>query len=372
MKDIHGGDWAGYQNEYGKEPLDFSMSVSMLGIPEKAAVAAKAALEGPAKYPDPLSRRLRERLSERFGIPAEQIVCGTGAADIIWRLVQAVRPKKALIPVPTFTEYARALESCGCEIRTWDLAADGFALTEDITEKITDDTDILFLCEPNNPTGKRADPAVTRAIQKRCRETGCLLVVDECFMEFTEEPERYTAAACLRNAAGSETDSPEAARLVVLRAFTKTFAMAGLRLGYALCGSRELAEQIRETGQPWPVSAAAEAAGAAALEETAYLPELRRKTAEGRRFLERELRECGCTVVSGEANFVLFRCDGIRLAEELKEKGILIRDCSGMEGLGTGWFRAAVRGKTDNEELIRQIRVCCGMGSPEDRESAEI
>ena len=349
MNDIHGGDWAGFQSEYGTEPLDFSMNISPLGIPIKAVEAAAKALEETAKYPDPFSRRLKSELAQFHQVSPEKIVFGSGAADIIWRLVQAARPKRALLPVPTFTEYARALISGGCEVVCERMPALEFSLTEKILDRITPDTDMLFLCEPNNPTGKLTDAELLRKILERCERTGCLLVVDECFMEFTEDPDAHSCISFLR-------ESGRFGCLIVLRAFTKTFAMAGLRLGYAICGSQELAEQIRVSGQPWPVSVAAEAAGLAALKEKGYLETLRKQTKENRTMLEAALQDCGLTVVSGEANYILFYSDAFDLQERMKKRGILIRDCSRIEGLGQGWFRVAVRKQEENAELIRQLR----------------
>ena len=360
MNDIHGGDWAGFETEYGKKPLDFSMNISPLGMPARAVEAAKKALEEPPAYPDPLCRRLCGKLAAYHGVSEEQIVCGTGAAELIWRLVQTVRPGKALIPVPAFSEYERALEAFGCEIRYWPIPAPGFSVTAELADRITPDTDMLFLCEPNNPTGRLTDPDVMKTVRNRCEETGCLLVVDECFMEFVEEPQKYSSVPFLREPDGRSRDVKKAENLIVLRAFTKTYAMAGLRIGYVLCGNAGLAGRLRKTGQPWPVSAPAEAAGLAALEETAYLRRLRDLVKTERTYLEKELRSFGFRVIPGEADYILFYSEETDLAERLRSRGILLRDCSAMEGLGKGWYRTAVRNHEDNRELIRQIAGCLG------------
>ena len=110
MQLVHGGDWAGYRAEFGRDALDFSANVSPLGLPEGVARAITAALPTADRYPDPLCRELRAKLALHEGVPAEQILCGNGAADLIFRLVWARKPRRALVTAPTFAEYATALE----------------------------------------------------------------------------------------------------------------------------------------------------------------------------------------------------------------------------------------------------------------------
>ena len=112
----HGGDWMGYREQFGRDALDFSANVSPLGLPKGVADAITAALPQADRYPDPLCRTLRAALSEAEGLPADQILCGNGAADLIFRLALAVKPRRALVTAPTFAEYATALETVGCTV----------------------------------------------------------------------------------------------------------------------------------------------------------------------------------------------------------------------------------------------------------------
>ena len=241
MERIHGGDWAAYELEYGKQPLDFSASLSPLGMPGRVYQAAVDAMRDAGRYPDPSCRRLRAALSEKHGVDRAQIVCGAGAADLIDRLARVLQPKRALLPAPTFSEYESALRSVGCKVERFPLPG-SFHLQEEFVDAITPETDAVFLCNPNNPTGLLTEPTLLR----RCLERGVTLIVDECFLDLTDDPARYSMVPFLR-------DYPN---LILLRAFTKTFAMAGLRLGYALCGSAETARALQNVGQPWPESAA--------------------------------------------------------------------------------------------------------------------
>ena len=186
MQLVHGGDWAGYRAQYGQDALDLSANVSPLGLPEGVAKAITAALATADRYPDPLCRALRAKLAVHETVPAEHILCGNGAADLIFRLVWAAKPRTALLPAPTFAEYAAALKTAGCTIRRHFLReSEDFAVTEAFISAVDEDTDMVFLCQPNNPTGWRrcctgAKLAVrcwwwTSAFWTFCRKVRCCL-----------------------------------------------------------------------------------------------------------------------------------------------------------------------------------------------------
>ena len=173
MQLVHGGDWAGYRAEFGRDPLDFSANVSPLGLPEGVARAITAALPTADRYPDPLCRELRAKLALHEGVPAEQILCGNGAADLIFRLVWARKPRRALGTAPTFAEYATALESVGCTVERFFLREqEDFAVTDAFCAAIRPGVDMVFLCQPNNPTGQLASPALVRRAAERCAACG--------------------------------------------------------------------------------------------------------------------------------------------------------------------------------------------------------
>ena len=144
--------------------------------------------------------------------------------------------------------------------------------------------------------------------------------------------------------------------LVILRAFTKTYAMAGLRLGYALCGSADFAQRLQREGQPWPVSNVAQAAGTAALQETDYVNRLRALISSERMRLIRKLKGFGLHVVPGEANYLLFFCEVRELTEKLRNRGIMIRDCRNYTGLAEGWYRIAIRTEAENDRLLHALQ----------------
>lgn len=344
---VHGGDTEGFLLEYGKQPLDFSANCNPLGIPQSVPGAIGAAALHADRYPDPLCRRLRGALSEKLGIPADYILCGNGAADLIFRLALAKRPKTALVTAPTFAEYALALETVGCSISSHLLAPEtGFIVDESLLERITPALDILFLCNPNNPTGRTVDQALLRHVADRCQETGTLLVVDECFNGFLDAPAAHSLKPLL----------PQNDTLLILDAFTKLYGMAGVRLGYCMTRNTALLSAMREAGQPWGVSELAQAAGIAALGEDTYVSQARALVAEERAYLKKALHTLGITACWGEANYILFRADIRDLPQRLRQKGLLIRDCGNYEGLTAGYWRIAVRTHTENLALIAALQ----------------
>lgn len=343
MKLVHGGDWAGYRAEFGCDALDFSANVSPLGLPAGVAAAITNALPTADRYPDPLCRELRAALAGAEGVPADWILCGNGAADLIFRLALAVRPRRALLPAPTFAEYEAALQTVGCAVQRVFLREENeFAVTEEFIDAVTPETDIVFLCQPNNPTGQVTPPALVERLVRRCAECSAVLVVDECFLDFLPDRDAWTAKQLLR-------DAPQ---LIILKAFTKLYAMAGVRLGYALCGDATLLEKMRGAGQPWAVSSLAQAAGLAALQETAYAGAVRALIAEQRPRMAAGLRALGLRVMDGQANYLLF-CATPDFGEKLRRRGAVVRSCANYPGLDAAWYRTAVRTAEENTRLLQ-------------------
>ena len=346
MKLVHGGDWAGFVARYGQAPLDFSVNISPLGMPEGVRRAIAGAVTDADRYPDPLCRNLRVKLAEKEGVLVEWVLCGSGAADLIFRAVLARRPRRALLPAPAFAEYEAALQTAGCQITYYGLREESdFAFDGGILQVIQPGMDMAFLCQPNNPTGRTIPRPLLLEILARCKKTGALLVMDECFLDFLDDPAAFTLAGAL----------DEHPNLLILRSFTKLYAMAGARLGYCLSSDPLLLNAMVSAGPPWAVSSLAQAAGLAALEEMDYVRQVRAFIRAERAWLTAGLKRLGPRVIPGEANFMLFWC-GAPLSAPLGKKGILLRECGNYRGLDSAWYRAAVRGHEDNVLLIQAIQ----------------
>ena len=341
----HGGDMLSFQERYGRMPLDFSASTNPYGLAPSARAAIIAALDEADCYPDMRCRKLTAAIAAREGMAAGLVVCGNGASDLIERLARLHVGKRALVCAPTFSEYEAALAREGCTVLHHHLRAEeGFALTRRVLAQL-EGVDIVFLCEPNNPTGRVSGRGLLEEVLACCEAQGTLLVVDECFNGFLEHPQDHSLRACL----------PGSRHLVVLDAFTKLYGMAGVRLGYALCGSEPLAGRLREAGLPWGVSSLAQAAGEAALADGGYVVQTRALVARERKRIEECLCELGCTVYPSQANYLLFFSPAPGLFEALAAEGVLVRDCANFEGLGPGHYRVAVRLPQENDELLRAM-----------------
>ena len=344
----HGGDWASYQREHGVLPLDFSASVSPLGLPDSVRAAVADALDHADRYPDPACRELRTALARAHGVTPEQVICGNGAADLIYRAAYGLRPQRALVCDPTFSEYAQALEQAGCAVEHLPLkTAEGFSLDVDalLGELGSGGFDLLVLCEPNNPTGRVTPRQDLLRVLRGCAAAGTGLLVDECFNDFLDDPAAHTLTPFLG----------EFPNLLVLKAFTKLYAMAGLRLGYGLCSDPQLLARLEAAGSPWSVSTPAQAAGLAALGDKTYRNRVRSLVRAERPRLAAALAARGFEVVPGEANYLLFYAADPALGQELAARGVLVRDCSGFRGLAPGWYRVAVRTSEDNGRLLAAL-----------------
>ena len=298
-----------------------------------------------AEYPQVGSELLREKIAEYEGVKTEEVICGNGAAEVIFTLCRAVNPKKALIPAPTFAEYGQALASTGCELEYYMLTEnEGFMLGEAYLDILHKGLDMAFLCNPNNPTGMLIPHRLLKKILEKSRKLGILLVVDECFLDFVKEPQEYSLK---RSLSGFDN-------LFILKAFTKRYAMAGVRLGYGLCSNRVLLDKMERNVQPWNVSTMAQAAGIQALSETEYVEKGRQLIFRESQWLKEEMTRIGYKVFPSEANYIFFKGPE-ELFDFCLRKRIVIRDCSNYPGLTKGYYRIAVKKHEENVKLIEVL-----------------
>jgi len=328
--------------------IDFSVNINPFGAPQSVKDAVCSAMDKINCYPDPYCRELVKKISEAEGIPEDFILCGNGAAELIYSYFHAVRPKKAAECTPAFSEYSAALNNTGCRILRYNLPEDNdFELDEGVLDFLEHTRPEVFtLCNPNNPTGRLAEPSLMENILYLCKKNNTKLFVDECFLDLTEKGVSMK---------GFLKDFPN---LCILKAFTKTYGMAGIRLGYCMSGNEELLKRMSQTVQPWNVSVFAQKAGEAALEDPVFLEKSRKYILKERMWLSEKLKELGMRVCPSDANFLLFYGEK-DLDLRLKEQGIFVRNCSNYHGLGGGWFRIAVLLHEENEKLINAMKSIC-------------
>ena len=339
----HGGDV--YDGEIR---LDFSANTNPYGTPQAVLNAMSAVLTRVHQYPDPYCRELVKTISEFEAVPKDWILCGSGAAELIYSYCEALGPGRAMELAPTFSEYSLALERVGCQVERYPLKKENyFSLTEDFLPALERSRpDVLFLCNPNNPTGQVIGLPLLEKILDVCEEQGTCLFVDECFLDLSDNGESLKAHL------------GEYPNLFILKAFTKSYGMAGVRLGYCLCSNPELLQKMSHTVQPWNVSTLAQAAGIAALQERAFLQRTRALILVERQWLQSQLEALGFWVCPSRANYLLFHARE-DLCERLREQGIAIRSCHNYHGLGVGWYRIAVRLHEENERLIEAMKEVC-------------
>ncbi|MGI5946299.1 MAG: pyridoxal phosphate-dependent aminotransferase [Lachnospiraceae bacterium] len=349
MEYEHGGDIYSQQID-----VDFSTNLSPLGIPEGVKEAVSQGIFMCARYPDSRCKALREALAEYHQVPEEWIICGNGAAELIFNLAFGLKPQKAIVPSPTFSEYGSALSAAGCEITHFDLKEEeGFALKEEefcrFLEERGSKGNLVFLCNPNNPTGLVSDCLAVKKIAAVCRQKQMILVADECFCDFLLEPEQSSILPYLK----------EFPNVMVLKAFTKTYALAGIRLGYGICADVKILEQMEQVRQPWSVSVLAQEAGIAALKEKQYVERVRTLIGQEREFLKAGLENLGFLVWDSRANYLFFKDKIYRenwLYQRLLEKKVLIRSCGNYRGLDGHYYRICIKTRKENEEFLQILK----------------
>lgn len=327
----HGGD----AFRYGKGITDFSANINPLGAPDEVIRAFREA--DVSVYPDPYSESLRNAIADMTGADADDIICGSGAASLIFTLTACLKPKKTLIAAPSFSEYGRASECMGSEIIYYNER-------EGASGMLSDDTDLLFICVPNNPTGTLKERNELEEIIAGAARLGIFVVVDECFNDFLDEPERYSVSDMIG----------EYRNLAILRSFTKMYAIPGLRLGYMLCSDRAVLSGMYSSRQPWEISAPAEAAGIAACGAREHVKKTREYIKAEREFLKSEFKRLGIEHYEPTANFMFFK-HRAGLREELLKYGILIRSCANYRDLDERSYRTAVRLHEENMMLIKAL-----------------
>lgn len=336
----HGGNI--YDNEI---ELDFSVNVNPKKIPDSLKKAMEQSINYADTYPDIHCRKLREKIAEYHGVNCEHIVCGNGASELLMAIVHGEKPKRILLMAPSFLGYEYVADAVSSEIIFYDLKREnGFVVEEDFLGWIDEKIDMAILASPNNPTGLCIDRELLVKIVDKCKKYDVTVLLDECFIELSTHFEKSMI---------NEIEMFD--NLIVLRAFTKSFAIPGVRLGYLVCSNKNKLAGIKRQLPEWNVSVMAQAVGIAALEEKDYLDKSRKHILDEKKYLIKELETLGFEVINSDANYLLFYCK-TDLYKELLMRGILIRNCDNYRGLKKGFLRVAVKRHEENIKLINAIK----------------
>lgn len=328
--------------------IDFSSNINPLGIPKGVQIAAIDSIKYSNRYPDINYRELANSISMYENVPVEWIFASNGAAEAIYRIALNFIPHNGLILAPTFSEYEQALKTVGTNIKYFNLIEENnFKVTDKILNSINDEVDIVFICNPNNPTGQLTDKKLLEVIISQSKSVGAIVIIDECFLDFVEDREKYSVSNILK-----KYDN-----LIILKAFTKIYAIPGLRLGYCLSSNTKIIRGLKNSGPPWNVSTIAQAAGKAALKERDYLAKSIIYVNEQRKYLVDEMKNLKIKVYESHANYVFFKIiEKIDLKEEMLKSGILIRSCSNYMNLDHHYYRIAVKSKVENKLFIKKLK----------------
>lgn len=338
MRGIHGGDI--YRNKIN---MDFSVNTNPMGMPDGMEAALCAAVKSCGSYPDPSAEKLYQAISDMLWVPKEYLLFGNGASELFMAIVHGLKPGKTVIPVPSFYGYEYAVEAGGGEVVYYPLQeGKQFGLDEGLLEALTEDVGMVFLANPNNPTGKLMESTYLGRLLDVCKEKGIIVVLDECFIEFCGGA--YSMLSKIENYEN----------LILVRAFTKIYAIPGVRLGYLVCSNQMLVDKIKRQLPEWNLSVFAQAAGVVCSNQTTFITRTVEYVKEERAFLAEKLQNLGLRVYLGEANFVLIYSEK-KLYEGLLKQGILIRDCENFKGLSKGFYRIAVKSRMENKALLRAI-----------------
>ena len=378
--DFHGGNiYKVFREKNIKEILDYSSNINPYGIPESLKKRITENLEVLERYPDPDYVELRQKLANLNKVNLSDIVLGNGATEIIFLFMKVINPKKILIVSPTFGEYERAVKateiprdivslSCSGDnknIENKEIEIEYFELKEsddfklnigNLKNELENKYDLLIICNPNNPTGKFLKLAQTEEILKECNKYDTKLFIDEAFIEFLADGMKESIINTEENKKN----------LFVTRAFTKFFAIPGLRLGYGMYFDKELEKKISEKKEPWSVNNFAEMAGLTVLDDAEYIEKTLKWIAEEKIYMYEKLNKIsGMKVYETEVNFITGKIDeklfseGLNvkiLREKMLEQGILIRDASNFKFLDERFFRLAIKDRASNERVIEAMK----------------
>ena len=277
MKMTHGGDI--YRNQVR---LDFSVNVNPLGMPESVRQALQEAVESCTEYPDIRQEALRAAVSDTLGVRTEDILLGNGASELFMAVVHALKPVKTVIPVPSFYGYEYAAKACEGSISYYVLKEkNNFSLDEGILKVLDEDVDMLFLANPNNPVGGLVSKELMFRLLEHCQKRGIYVVMDECFLDFCGQATSFLPRYV------------EFPNVIWIRAFTKIFAIPGVRLGFLVNSDKALLEKIAGQLPEWNLSTFAQKAGLACSAEKEYIKQTRCYVEQEGQFLSEGLKKAG-------------------------------------------------------------------------------
>ena len=368
----HGGNIYRFAEELDmpeSKVIEVCASINPIGVSPRVIAEIKSSIKYLCNYPDPDARHLRQEISRHHSVDPQSIICGNGSTELIYLIARALKPEKVLIPIPTFSEYERACKDSD-ELRVtsyelkkennFDINPDEFISAMQGDKKsnpplppftkggrgginqLSLSFDMAFFCNPNNPTGRLLKKEEVKKIADAAKEFKCYLVVDEAFIDFCPED---TVINEVQN-------NPY---LITLRSMTKFYALSGLRIGYGVF-PQHIVQRLKEYKEPWTVNSLAQKAAIIALKDKVYRNATSVLISEEKRHIEKGFKRLGIEFFPSDANFYLLKINNANeIYQQLRRKGIIVRDCSNFRGLDNTYIRVAVKSHKNNMRLMKEL-----------------
>ena len=326
--------------------IDFSANINPLGMPESVKKAIIENLSEAEKYPDITYYELKSVISEFENITSNNLILGNGAAEVLFNVVRGINPKNSLILAPTFSEYEEAVKAINGNIIYYKLKEENqFRIQKDILNYINRDLNLLFICNPNNPTGVITEKELILKILDNAEKKNVIVLIDESFLDFIKDD--FSMIGYI-----SKYEN-----LIIIKSLTKFFALPGIRIGYGISGNIELIKKFESISPAWNINIFAEIATKAGLKDEKYIINSIKYVDDVKDYLYGELKKINkLKVYEPSVNFILLQTlTKINLQEELLKYNILIRSCSNYNGLNNNYYRVAVRSHQENFILIKSF-----------------
>ena len=354
MLNGHGGNINQICSKYGLNPdeiIDFSASINPLGCPEGVRKAISERFADIKNYPDSECTSLRKAIANKVYCNESNIIIGNGSNELFYLIPRALKPKQGIFLQPTFSEFKDAL--CNANVEIVEIVNDSGRfpiINKDIRRLKNIKEGMVFLCNPNNPTGQLTLKEEILELVKD--NTNRLIVVDEAFMDFVDEDEKYSVIK----------EAPLMDNLIVVRSLTKFYGFPGLRLGY-LVANESTVNKLMQFKEPWTVNTFAQIAGQVAINDVEFASNTREYMSGEKAFLYEGLSKInGIRPFQPSVNFILVRIDNVEITSSeiqdlLVKDNIFIRDCSNFIGLSEKYFRVAVKTRDENQKLLRALKL---------------
>ncbi|MCF8000806.1 MAG: threonine-phosphate decarboxylase CobD [Halanaerobiales bacterium] len=354
MEQKHGGNIENIAEKYNihkENIIDFSVNINFVGPPPDVYSRLKNELESITRYPEVDSKTLKKKLANKYGFEKDNYIIGNGAVELIYILVKVLKPKQSLVYAPTFSEYEKALRTVYSQINYHYLKrGNKFKLDiEELKADLTDEIDLFFLCNPNNPTGDFISKEEVKQILKHNEKHNIFTIIDEAFVDFLDR--NISAISLLK----------KYDKIFILRSLTKFFAIPGLRLGFGI-GKQGIIDKMNGFKDPWNVNILAQKAGEIILNQDEYIKLTKKAIYKEKLFLYQELKKIEkIEVYYPNANYIFIDLknsgyNSTAVYEKLAKKGILIRNCRNYRGLDDNYIRIAVKSREDNKKLLNRLK----------------